>query len=82
VLCLGAVAAFSTEDPFVSVGAGKAAATISDVATLAANPREATRNIATTVEAIRTAVGAGQLMRGQWNNFKSAVSYVISHQPF
>jgi hypothetical protein len=24
VLCLGAVAAFSTEDPFVSVGAGKA----------------------------------------------------------
>src|SRR5271156_109402 len=57
-----------------NLNAGKAAATISDVATLAASPREAMRNVATAAGAGRTAVSAGQLVHKYWNSLVNAAS--------
>jgi len=48
--------------------AGKVAATISDAATLATNPREAMRNAATAVDAGRTVIATGQMIRQSFSS--------------
>jgi hypothetical protein len=65
-----------------NLNAGKAAATISDAATLAASPREAMRNIATAADAGRTAVSASQLIHKYWNSFVNGLSNRGNVPPF
>ena len=53
--------------------AGQTVATISDTAQLALSPREAVKNPATTVDAVRTVMGAKDLASSVWNTVKSYV---------
>ena len=53
--------------------AGQTAATLGDAAALGMSPREATRNLATAVDAGKTVFGLGGLLHSAWNGARSGV---------
>ena len=59
-----------------NLAAGQAAATLTSVAALAANPEEAARNAATAVEAGRTAFSAANLARSVVNAVSSEIKQI------
>ena len=61
---------------------GAAVATISNVATLAASPREAMRNAATAADAVRTTVEGYQEAHGDWSSIKAAVRAALPLLPY
>ena len=61
--------------------AGQTAATVGDMASLAMSPKEATKNVATAVDAGRTVFSAGSLLKSAWNSFSSAVSGAFAPSP-
>ena len=61
--------------------AGQTVATISDTAQLAISPRDATKNLATTVDAGRTVFSAGGMLKSAWNSFSSAFSGAFAPNP-
>jgi succinyl-CoA synthetase beta subunit len=56
--------------------AGQTAATITDVASLAVNPKDAMRNTATVLDAGKTVVGAYQLVQDAWASIKDGAANV------
>jgi hypothetical protein len=58
--------------------AGQTAGTLGDIASLTASPKEAVKNVATTVDAVRTLMGAKDLAASVWNSVKS---YVVNPGP-
>jgi RHS repeat-associated protein len=61
--------------------AGQTAATVGEMASLAMSPKEATKNVATAVDAGRTVFSAGSLLKSAWNSFSSAVSGAFAPSP-
>lgn len=58
--------------------AGQTAGTLGDMASLAASPKEAVKNVATFADAVRTLMGAKDLATSVWN---SAKSYLVNPGP-